>query len=42
MGKLYQVYVIQNAASRYYIGMSENVENRLQQHNQGVSQWTRQ
>ena len=41
MGKLYQVCVIQNAASRYYIGLSENVENRLQQHNQGVSQWTR-
>jgi putative endonuclease len=41
MGKLYRVYVIQNAESRFYIGLSENVENRLQQHNQGISKWTR-
>jgi putative endonuclease len=41
MDKAYQVYVIQNAASRFYIGLSENVENRLQQHNQGLSKWTR-
>jgi putative endonuclease len=39
--KVYQVYVIRNAAGKFYIGLSENVQIRLQQHNQGVSKWTR-
>jgi putative endonuclease len=38
---LYQVYVIKNTAGKLYIGLSENVRIRLQQHNEGVSQWTR-
>jgi putative endonuclease len=38
---VYQVYVIRNAAGKFYIGLSENVQIRLQQHNQGVSKWTR-
>jgi putative endonuclease len=37
----YKVYVIQNAQGRFYIGLSENVEVRLNQHNEGVSTWTR-
>jgi putative endonuclease len=37
----YQVYVIRNAVGKFYIGLSENVSRRLQQHNQGVSTWTR-
>jgi putative endonuclease len=37
----YQVYVIKNAAGKFYIGLSENVQVRLQQHNQGISKWTR-
>jgi putative endonuclease len=37
---VYQVYVIKNAAGKFYIGLSENVQIRLQQHNQGVSKWT--
>jgi putative endonuclease len=37
----YQVYVIQNAEGRFYIGLSENVANRLDQHNHGISKWTR-
>jgi putative endonuclease len=37
----YQVYVIQNAAGKFYIGLSENISKRLEQHNQGVSKWTR-
>ena len=37
----YQVYVLQNAAGRFYIGLSENVAFRLAQHNNGVSKWTR-
>ena len=38
---VYQVYVIRNAAGKFYIGLSKNVQIRLQQHNQGVSTWTR-
>jgi putative endonuclease len=41
MGPSYQVYVIRNDAGRFYIGLSENVTVRLQQHNSGISQWTR-
>ncbi len=37
----YQVYVLQNSVGRYYIGLSENVHQRLVQHNEGISQWTR-
>ena len=38
---VYQVYVIRNTAGKFYIGLSENVQIRLQQHNQGISKWTR-
>ena len=38
---LYQVYVLQNPAGKFYIGLSENVAHRLYQHNQGISKWTR-
>jgi len=38
---IYQVYVIRNATGKFYIGLSENVSERLKQHNQGVSKWTR-
>jgi len=37
----YQVYVIQNPAGRFYIGLSDAVTRRLAQHNAGVSTWTR-
>ena len=39
--KAYQVYVIRNAAGRFYIGLSEDIQLRLQQHNDGISKWTR-
>jgi putative endonuclease len=39
---VYQVYVIRNGAGKFYIGLSENVQIRLRQHNQGISKWTRQ
>ena len=39
--KTYQVYVLQNPAGRFYTGLSEDVHSRLQQHNDGVSNWTR-
>jgi putative endonuclease len=37
----YRVYVLQNEEGRFYVGLSEDPELRLQQHNQGVSRWTR-
>jgi len=40
VGKLYQIYVLRNPKGQLYIGISENVSNRLQQHNQGASKWT--
>jgi putative endonuclease len=39
--KIYQVYVLQNEAGKFYVGLSENVSKRLEHHNQGVSKWTR-
>ena len=38
---VYQVYAIRNTAGKFYIGLSENIQIRLRQHNQGVSKWTR-
>ena len=37
----YFVYVLQNSAGRFYIGMSDDVQVRLQQHNAGVPRWTK-
>jgi len=40
-GKLYFVYVLWSASGRrFYIGISEDPETRLQQHNDGRSRWT--
>ena len=39
--KPYQVYVLQNPAGKFYIGLSEDIQLRLQQHNTGVSKWTK-
>jgi putative endonuclease len=41
MDKSYQVYILQNPAGRFYIGLSEDVAIRVQQHNDGISKWTR-
>ena len=38
---MYQVYVLMNHAGRRYIGLSENPEIRVAQHNSGVSKWTK-
>ena len=37
----YRVYVLQNGAGKYYIGLSDDVSRRLNEHNSGVSRWTR-
>ena len=40
-GKPYFVYILWSVhASRFYIGISENPDVRLLQHNAGVSKWT--
>ena len=39
--EMYQVYVIQNHEGRYYIGLSEDIAKRLEDHNTGISRWTR-
>ncbi len=38
---MYQVYVLQNPSGTFYIGLSEDVEARVLQHNSGISKWTR-
>ena len=38
---VHQVYVIRNNAGKFYIGLSEDVSKRREQHNQGISKWTR-
>ncbi len=37
----HQVYVIANPHSKLYIGLSENVSLRLNQHNTDMSRWTK-
>jgi predicted GIY-YIG superfamily endonuclease len=37
----YRVYVIQNPDGKFYVGLSDNVARRIQQHNFGESRWTR-
>jgi predicted GIY-YIG superfamily endonuclease len=41
MNNSYQVYVLGNPAGRFYIGLSEDIGVRVQQHNDGDSKWTR-
>ena len=40
MSNEYTVYILENDSSRHYIGLSENVTQRLSQHNEGKSKWT--
>ena len=37
----YQVYTLLNSEGRRYIGVSNDVDRRLAQHNQGLSTWTK-
>jgi putative endonuclease len=37
----YRVYVLKNPAGKFYIGFTENVALRIQQHNSGLTRSTR-
>ena len=37
----YRVYVIQNHRGKFYIGLSDDVARRVEQHNSGASKWTK-
>jgi putative endonuclease len=37
----YRVYVIQNREGKFYIGLSDDAERRVQQHDRGESRWTK-
>jgi putative endonuclease len=41
MSAIYRVYVLQNPEGRFYIGLSEDIRKRIDQHNLGESKWTR-
>jgi putative endonuclease len=37
----YRVYVIKNRQGKFYIGLSDDVVRRVEQHNTGQSRWTK-
>jgi putative endonuclease len=37
----YSVYVIRNREGKFYIGLSDDIGRRINQHNVGDSKWTR-
>jgi putative endonuclease len=37
----HRVYAIRNHEGKFYLGLSNNVDHRITQHNAGVSKWTR-
>ncbi|MEY2505166.1 MAG: putative endonuclease [Verrucomicrobiota bacterium] len=41
MAPVYRVYVLQNAAGKFYIGLSDCVSRRVAQHNAGESRYTK-
>ena len=41
MPVIYRVYILKNAEGKFYIGLSDDVEQRLKQHNSGQSRWTK-
>jgi putative endonuclease len=41
MPAAYRVYVLQNLAGQFYIGVTADVTRRLAEHNAGISRWTK-
>jgi putative endonuclease len=41
MPAAYRVYVLQNRAGKYYIGVTDDIPRRVEQHNSGTSRWTK-
>ena len=37
---IYRVYVLRNLSGRLYIGLTDDLERRLADHNAGKSKWT--
>jgi putative endonuclease len=37
----YRVYVLQNRTGKFYIGLTDDVSRRIEQHNRGGSRWTK-
>jgi predicted GIY-YIG superfamily endonuclease len=37
----YRVYVLQNPEGRFYVGISNDAAQRVEQHNIGQSRWTK-
>jgi len=41
MPATYHVYILQNCQGKFYVGLSDNVARRIEQHNAGKSRWTK-
>ena len=41
MPQPYRVYVLRNPLGKSYVGLSDDVPRRLEQHNRGESRWTK-
>ncbi len=41
MPATYRVYILQNSEGSFYIGLSDDVARRVEQHNIGQSRWTK-
>jgi len=38
---MYQVYILNNPKGQKYIGLTQNLQTRVLQHNCGLSRWTK-
>ena len=41
MPAIYRVYILQNRERTFYIGLTDDVARRVEQHNAGESRWTK-